>query len=68
MVNQTFVRNTYENSLEPPIQFIGNNSISLEQGNYVMRFSASTVGFGYKDFFIPKKINYFVQDISFIIK
>ena len=68
MVNQTFVRNTYENSLEPPIQFIGNNSISLEQGNYVMRFSASTVGFGYKDFSIPKKINYFVQDISFIIK
>lgn len=68
ITNQTFIQNTYENSLNPPISFIGNNSVSLEQGNYIMRIFSKSVGFGYKDFFFPKKINYFVQDVSFIIK
>ena len=52
ITNQTFIQNTYENSLNPPISFIGNNSVSLEQGNYIMRIFSKSVGFGYKDFFL----------------
>jgi len=65
--NATLIQNVYKDSLDAPTTTKGPSSLDLASGNYTLRLSASSSGYGYKAFVQQKRINYASHDITFLV-
>ncbi|MBI3022970.1 MAG: aryl-sulfate sulfotransferase [Thaumarchaeota archaeon] len=65
--NATALENTFTDFLSPPTKTKGAEFLDLPNGDYTLRVMAGSTGFGYKEFWTPKRVNYVVQDIAFFV-